>query len=53
MELTQKEKEIAEDLRKYYKHLKRCGVCNRIFGSDLKYSNKICPICLGKLKKKK
>lgn len=33
-ELNKNEKEFAEDLQKYYKHVRRCVRCRLLYGSD-------------------
>jgi len=48
--------EIIKDLKKYYKHIRRCKLCRRLYGIDKKEcgeTKNLCPLCIKKLKEKK
>lgn len=42
---TPQEKELYNDLKKYYKYVYRCIQCSVIYGSDMPFDNYICPAC--------
>lgn len=56
MELTllnKTQKELANDLLKFYKYVFICNRCGRVYGSDNKEKYKLCPICEIIIKKEK
>jgi len=46
MKITNKERAVAKDLRKYYKRVRRCKKCNVLYGTDyVKKDNFLCHSC--------
>jgi len=50
--LSDTQKKEAEFVLEDYKYAYTCKICNRIYGSDLKVEDKLCPICSRKVKEK-
>lgn len=45
----------SSDLRRYYKYIKKCKTCGKIYGTDQGEEKKVdtCPLCENKMKQKK
>jgi len=41
--------ENTKNLHKFYKKTRKCRNCGRIYGSDLKKDDGICPVCFTEL----